>query len=103
MEIVRSKNGVPIRLTEERWIHITEEHSEMAGLYYDILETVEDPDVIYEGKEEELIAVRKVEKGKFLVAVYKECSSNDGFIITAFLTRKERQLKRRRKVWERSK
>lgn len=34
MDIVRSKKGVPIRLTEERWFHITEEHSEMAGYYY---------------------------------------------------------------------
>ncbi|MHC1610492.1 MAG: hypothetical protein ACXQTW_02655 [Candidatus Methanospirareceae archaeon] len=29
-----SKNGVPIRLTDERWLHITEEHSEMAGYYF---------------------------------------------------------------------
>jgi len=34
MEIVRSKNGVPIRLTQQRWLHITEEHSEMAGYYF---------------------------------------------------------------------
>jgi hypothetical protein len=25
-ETVNSKNGVPIRLTDERWSHITEEH-----------------------------------------------------------------------------
>jgi hypothetical protein len=36
--IAISKNGVPIRLTEERWFHITEEHSEMAGYYFEILE-----------------------------------------------------------------
>ena len=36
MEIVHSKNGVPIRLTEERWLHITEEHSEMAGYYLSV-------------------------------------------------------------------
>jgi len=28
MEIVKSKNNVSIRLPEERWLHITEEHSE---------------------------------------------------------------------------
>ncbi len=27
-----SKNGVVIRLTDERWAHITEEHCELAGL-----------------------------------------------------------------------
>ena len=50
MEIVQSKNGVPIRLTEERWLHITEEHSEMAGYYFEVLETVQVPEAIYEGK-----------------------------------------------------
>jgi len=50
MDIATSKNGVQIRLTEERWFHITEEHSEMAGYYFEVLETVEEPEVIYEGK-----------------------------------------------------
>ena len=50
MEVLRSKNDVPIRLTEERRIHITEEHSEMAGYYFEVLETVEKPEAIYEGK-----------------------------------------------------
>jgi len=31
MDVVKSKSNVPIRLTEERWFHITEEYSEMAG------------------------------------------------------------------------
>jgi len=50
MDVVRSKNGVPIRLTDERWLHITEEHSEMAGYYFEALETVEEPDAIYEAR-----------------------------------------------------
>ena len=67
MDIVKSKNGVPIRLTEERWIHITEEHSEMAGYYFEVLETVKEPEAIYEGKMGgECIAVREIEKGKYI-------------------------------------
>ena len=58
MDVVRSKDGVPIRLTDERWLHITEEHSEMAGYYFEALERVEEPDAIYEGKMGECIAVR---------------------------------------------
>ena len=54
---VRSKNEVPIRLTTERWIHITEEHSEMAGYYFEVLETIEDPEAIYEGRFGEYIAI----------------------------------------------
>jgi len=97
--IAISKNGVPIRLSLERWFHITEEHSEMAGLYFDILETVENPEAIYEGKTGELLAVKELENGKYIVVVYRELSSEDGFIITAFLTRRKRQLERRRKIW----
>ena len=37
MDIVKSKNNVPIRLTEERWIHIVENHDDLAGYYEDVL------------------------------------------------------------------
>jgi len=99
MEIVTSKNGVPIRLPEERWIHITEEHSEMAGYYFEVLETVKEPEEIYKGKSEELLAVKTVEPGKFIVVFYKEISDSDGFIITSFQTRRINQIKRREKIW----
>jgi len=100
MDVVKSKNSLPIRLTEERWFHITEEHSEMAGYYFEVLETVEEPEAIYEGKEGECIAVREIEKGKYIVVIYRELSKEDGFVITAFLTRRGKQLERRRKIWE---
>ena len=72
MNVVRSKNGVSIRLAEERWFHITEEHSEMAGYYFEVLEAVEEPEAIYEGKTGECIAVRQIEKGKYIVVIYRE-------------------------------
>lgn len=100
MDVIKSKNNVPIRLTEERWFHITEEHSEMAGYYFEVLETVEEPEAIYEGKTGELLAVREVENGKNIVVVYKEPSEEDGFVITAFLTRRKKQFERRRKIWK---
>ena len=99
MNVVKSKNAVPIRLTEERWIHITEEHSEMAGYYFEVLETVEEPEAIYEGKMGECIAVREIDNGKYIAVVYRELSKGDGFVITAFLTRRRKQLERRRKIW----
>jgi hypothetical protein len=99
MGIARSQNGVPIRLPDERWIHITEEHSELAGHYFDVLETIEDPQAIYEGKAEELLAVRKVSPGKYLAVVYRELSEADGFVITAFLTGRSAKLRRRKRLW----
>ncbi len=99
MEIVTSKHGVPIRLPEERWIHITEEHSEMAGYYYDVLETIEEPEEIYKGKSGELLAVKSIEPGKFIIIIYKEVNDKDGFVITSFLTRRINQIRRREKIW----
>lgn len=102
MEIVESKNGIQIRLNEERWIHITEEHSEMAGYYYEVLETVKNPDIIYEGKNKECVALKKIEGEKYIVVIYKEDKeTKDGFIITSFLTKRKKQFEKRRKIWER--
>ena len=93
-----SKNGVPIRLPDERWIHLTEGHSEMAGYYSEVLETLEDPDAIYEGGSGELLAAKEIQTDKYIVVVYREISEKDGFVITAFLSSRRRQLERRTKV-----
>jgi hypothetical protein len=96
--VVPSKNGVRIRLTSERWAHIVEEHGELAHMQQEVLDTVKQPERILAGKTEELLAVREVETGKCLVVVYSEVE-NDGFIITAFLTRRIRSLNTRNQVW----
>ena len=95
---VASKNGVQIRLPDERWAHITEEHSELAGLRPDVLETVSDPLRILLGGDGELLAVREHEPGKFMIVVYRETEA-DGFVITAFLTRRTASLDRREQLW----
>jgi hypothetical protein len=97
-ETVYSKNGIPIRLTDERWAHITAEHGELMGLRPEIVATVASPTAIFAGNQGELLATREVEPGKYLVVVYRE-SPEDGFIITAFLTRKVHTLRRRQQLW----
>jgi hypothetical protein len=97
-EMVISKNDVPIRLADERWVHITEEHSELAGMRLEILETIVNPTQIFAGTRGELFAVREIEPGKSLVVVYREFQ-NDGFIITAFLTRRMQAFRRRQRLW----
>jgi hypothetical protein len=42
-ESATSKNGLPIRLTDERWVHITEEHAELAGFRHEVLEAIGEP------------------------------------------------------------
>lgn len=96
--VIKSHNGVPIRLPDERWAHISEEHAELAGMQDQVLETVFVPERILAGSSGELFAVREIEKGKWLVVVYRE-NDDDGFIITAFLTRRGRSLDKRQVVW----
>jgi len=93
-----SKNGIPIRLTAERWAHISDEHGELAGLRSEVLKAVEDPLRVVEGGAGELLAVRELDLGKYVVVVYRE-QEDDGFVITAFLTRRVRALERRKQVW----
>jgi uncharacterized protein YutD len=88
VDIAISKNSVPIRLTEERWFHIIENHDDLAGHYDNVLQTIEDPDYIVEGYEWALIALKGFSKSKFLAVVYKEISKMDGFVITAYFTSK---------------
>jgi hypothetical protein len=87
-ETVVSKNGVPIRLPEERWVHIVENHDDLAGYMDDVLDVVENPDLIIKGYKDALIALKKVREDKFLAAVYKETEPTDGFIITAYFSSK---------------
>ena len=98
LDVVISKSGVPIRLTDERWAHIVEEHSELAGMRWELLETISGPERIFAGGSGELLAAREMEPGKFMVAVYRE-SAHDGFVITAFITRRLRSLERRKQLW----
>ncbi|MFZ5910981.1 MAG: hypothetical protein ACOYYU_13290 [Chloroflexota bacterium] len=99
MNTAKSINGVAIRLSAERWIHIVEEHAELAGYYYDILETIQQPLAVFAGNSGELIAAREIEPGKYLIAIYRETAKDDGFIITAFLTKRWKRLERRKKLW----
>lgn len=87
---VVSKNGVPIRLTDERWAHIAEEHAELADLRSAVLETVSQPERILLGGDGEHLAVREMETRE---------RADDGFIITAFVTRRLRSLSKRRQLW----
>lgn len=95
---VVSKNNVPIRLTEERWAHIAEEHGELTARQAEVLATVQEPSRVLAGRADELLAAREIEPGKWLVVVYRE-TNGDGFIITAFLTRRIRSLDRRDQLW----
>jgi hypothetical protein len=86
LDIVISKDGVPIRLTEERWYeHIILQRPYLSGYLDAVLETVENPQFILRGNKKSKIAVINLGRNKWLHVVYKELSKTDGFIITAMI------------------
>jgi hypothetical protein len=91
MHTVFSVNGVPIRLTAERWLHIVEARDELAGRLDEVLATVEEPDWITRGYRGSLVGWKGYGRRRYLVVVYKELGRDDGFVITAFFTRKPRK------------
>lgn len=95
---VASKNSIEIRLTDERWNHIAEEHQELSALREQVLDVVTAPERVVAGTKGELLAVKAIEQGKWLIVVYRE-NDDDGFVITAFLTRRARVFTRRKQVW----
>jgi hypothetical protein len=103
VELARSINGVPVRLTDERWEHILTQHPEMDGQRERILEAIADPDLIQKGDYRALLSLRHYPRtplgAKYLTVAYREASADDGFVLTAYLTR--RPSARRESVWKR--
>jgi len=95
----QSVDGIPIRLTPERWLHIVENHDDLAGYYDEVLDTVADPEVVLPGYGGSLIAVRQLGQRRYLCVVYRQLSRTDGFIITSYFSRK---VDRKKAVWKRS-
>ncbi|MBI5408753.1 MAG: hypothetical protein HZA14_05245 [Nitrospirae bacterium] len=84
MDKAYSVNDVPIRLTYERWYHIIENHDDIASYFFEVLETIENPEIVIRGNKGALKAVKNLGRNKWLVVVYREISKNDGFAITAY-------------------
>ena len=89
MDKAYSANNVPVRLTYERWNHIAENLDDLAGYFFEVLEVIESPDFILSGNRGALKAIRNFGKDHWLVVVYKEVSSHDGFVITAYFLDKK--------------
>lgn len=93
-----SKNGILIRLTEERWKHICLMHPSLADKQTQVLATVKNPNYIFKGKAKELLAVSAISQSSHLVVIYKETEA-DGFIITAYTTTDTVWLFKKELIW----
>jgi hypothetical protein len=109
--VVASTNNVPIRLTEERWLHIMEYHRELEPFQPEILSAIANPDKLYFSSSRlkpnfaaVKVFARLTEFGlaKNLVVHYREVSTSSGFILTA-LVMSDKRLSRRFRLWQRLK
>lgn len=71
----------------------------LAGWREEVLLTVADAQSVFAGNKGELLALRMVEADKALVVIYRELGQDDGFILTAFVSRRLESLRRRRQLW----
>lgn len=86
--ISHSINGVPIRLTDERWEHVLDSHPNLASYRDTLLDAVENPDYILASRRGALAAVAVLGQKAFLHVFYVEKSRHDGFILSAYLQEK---------------
>ena len=87
-DIAYSVAGVPIRLPDERWEHIVSNKPYMESYHDQVLDAVETPTWVLRSYAGALVAVLTLGKQRYLHVVYREVSRDDGFIITAFVSRK---------------
>lgn len=99
--IATSKNNIPIRLTDERWLHIITAHPEIIlSESAFALKIIKNPYVIFAGDRGELLAAKKkTGKSIWFVVVYKEIDRSDGFILTAYITTDSKWLFKRKIIW----
>lgn len=90
---VIDKTKRKIRLTKRQWSHITIKHPDLSGKEEDIKDALEKPDLIIQHNFNEnarnYYKYNKDEKAYLLVSV--KYLNGNGFIITAFYTRKIRK------------
>src|SRR5258708_10281584 len=94
--IADSVNGVPIRLTDERWDHMLDSHPELCSFREPILDAVEKPDYILASRRGALAAVIVLGRRAFLYVFYVEKGRRDGFIISALV---EEKMNKAKIVW----
>ena len=98
LDIVKSIDGVPIRLTDERWEHILHGHPYMSGFYQEILIAVSFPEFITRGNKGVKIAIVNLGRRRWLHVLYRQINQSDGFIISAFI---DEDFEKNKIIWSR--
>jgi hypothetical protein len=99
MLIAKSKYGILVRLTDERWEHIITGHCELINCRDKLLEAINEPEALYEGRNGEYLAVKEFNESKKIIVVYSELIENNGFVITAYITSKIGKIEKLKRIW----
>ena len=99
IEEFRSVFGNTVKLTQSGIDHMLKRHPELEDLNLaeEIGLAIEDPDYIVQGKFGRHIAVRKIDKAKYIVVIYEENEE----VITSFITSDLERIIRREVLWRR--
>jgi len=87
--------GRRVVLTEEYWLHIGLRHPEVGVDPTAVLQTVRNPEEIYQDRVGSLHLLRRVDEGHFMVVICRFVD-HEGFITTAYLTNLKRKNRRYR-------
>jgi hypothetical protein len=99
MEPPISINNIRIDIPAERWHILIEAHPEIKKLAYELQETIENPDTIFQTVKKEKIAVREYDKGEYIAAIYRETPDSRGMLLTAYITKDLGQFEALRVLW----
>lgn len=86
-----SKDGKLIRLTARQWKHIMKRHPEMARRIHDIEEAIRNPTKIVRFSDETTKFYRFIKQERRYIMAAVKILNGEGFVITAYLTKKIRR------------
>jgi len=98
---VRTPLGKQVRTSEEYWREITTyKHPQLAGKVHDVELTLVDPERIKKSRSDEHVYLYYRLIGKYVLCVVVKHFGDEGFVITAYFTGKEKE---GTTIWEKKK
>lgn len=99
MHTPTSIHNIAIEIPAGRWNLICEAHPETARYLNETMETIEDPEIVFEGKGNRSIAVKQIDRDTFLSVIYNEKIKQ---LVTVFITRNLMQYDELNIIWKKN-
>lgn len=85
---VKTKDKRLIRLTEKQWLHVKQRHPEMVARAGDIEDAIANPTVRVQHSDETTKFYKPIKDEKKYIMVAVKILNGDGFVVTAYKTRR---------------